>query len=403
LLLCILRILWPSCIELTRRMTSLRSAFVALLTVLSSTMALAASSTLAYVGTYTGGKSRGIYAFRVETAAGRDPQFVPLGLAAEAANPAFLAIDEARRLVFAVNETDSFNGEKTGAVSAFSADPATGKLTLINQQPSHGTHPCHLMLDPSGKFLVVANYTSGSVAVFPVAADGRLGAATAVVQHSGHSIDPQRQEGPHAHAVTFDPAGRFVFICDLGLDRIAAYRLDADSGKLAPVSSAGATVPPGGGPRHLAFGSDGKFAYALNELNATVTALGYDAGSGRMTEIQTLSALPAGFTGRKSAAEIAVHPSGKWLYTSNRGHDSIALFAIDPAKGALTFEATQASDGKTPRHFALLPGGQHLVVANQETGTLRLCRIDQATGRLQPVGEQIAVPKPVCVGFLTVK
>src|SRR6478735_5971358 len=254
-------------------MSPLRPVVVSLLTALTSTMASAASSTLAYVGTYTGGKSQGIYAYRVETPAGSDPQFVPLGLAAATDSPSFLAIDEARRLVFAVNEIDSFHGATTGAVSAFSADPATGKLTLINQQPSHGTHPCHVALDPTGKFLLVANYTSGSVAVFPVAADGHLGAATAVVQHTGHSINPQRQEGPHAHGVTFDPAGRFVFICDLGLDRIEAYRLDAASGKLTPVSTAGASIAPGGGPRHLVFGSSGKFAYVLNELTATVTAL----------------------------------------------------------------------------------------------------------------------------------
>src|SRR6478736_1033260 len=269
-------------------MRSFRTLFAAIVTLLPITMAFAAAQTIAYVGTYTGGKSQGIYAYRVETPAGGAPHFVPLGLAAATANPSFLAIDAARHLVFAANETDSFNGQPSGAVSAFSADPATGQLTLLNQQSSHGKAPCHLVLDPTGKFLLLANYTSGSVAVYPVAADGHLGGATSVVQHSGRGPNPQRQEGPHAHAVTFDPAGRFVFICDLGLDRIVAYRLDVASGKLAPVSSAGASVPPGGGPRHLAFGVDGKFAYALNELNATVTALGYDAGSGRLTEIQTI-------------------------------------------------------------------------------------------------------------------
>jgi 6-phosphogluconolactonase len=382
-------------------MPHLRPVFGFLLTVLSPSLAIAASQTIAYVGTYTGGKSQGIYAYRVETPADGDPRFVALGLAATTDSPSFLAIDDARRLVFAVNETDSFQGGKTGAVCAFSADPATGKLTLINQQPSHGTHPCHVALDPTGKFLLVANYSSGSVAVFPVAADGRLGAATAVVQHRGHSINPQRQEGPHAHGVTFDPAGRFVFICDLGLDRIEAYRLDATSGKLSPVSAAGASVAPGGGPRHLAFGVSGKFAYVLNEMTATVTALSYEAASGRLTEIQTLSALPADFTGSKSGAEIAVHPSGKWLYTSNRGHDSIALFAIDPARGTLRFETAFPSGGKTPRHFALLPEDGHLVVANQGTDSLQLYRVDQASGRLQPAGGPVDAPKPVCVEFLT--
>jgi 6-phosphogluconolactonase len=362
-------------------------------------MVLAESSTIAYVGTYTGGKSRGIYAYRVATPSDGDPQFQPLGLVAATDSPTFLTIDAARRLVFAVNETRNYQGETTGSVSAYSADPVTGQLTLINRQPSHGTHPCHLVLDASGRFLLVANYSSGSVAVFPVAADGRLGEASDVVQHHGHSIDPKRQEGPHAHCVTFDPARKFVFICDLGLDRIVAYQLDATTGKLVAVPSAGASITPGAGPRHLVFGNDGRIAYALNELNSTVTVLAYDAASGRMTELQTLSSVPADYAGRKWSAEISVHPSGKWLYVSNRAHDSIALFAIDPAKGTLTLVASQPSDGQTPRHFALLPGARHLVVANQDSDSMRLCRVDPASGRLEPIGELIEVPKPVCVDF----
>ncbi len=378
----------------------LRSPFIALLTLLSSIMALAAPQTIAYVGTYTGGKSQGIYAYRVATPAGGDPSFVPLGLAVATTSPSFLAIDRARRLVFAVNETSSFNDQPTGAVSAFSADPATGRLTLINQQPSHGKSPCHVVLDPTGKFLLVANYSSGTVAVFPVAADGHLGAASSVIQHAGHGPDAQRQKDAHAHCVTFDPAGRFVFVCDLGIDRVVAYQLDA-AGKLTAVESAGATLKPGSGPRHLVFGVDGKFAYVFNELSASVTAFSYDATTGRMTETQTLSSLPADFTGDKSGAEIEVHPNGKWLYASNRGHNSIALFAIDPVNGTLVFAAAQSSEGRTPRHFALLPDGRHLVVANQDTDSLQLYRVDQATGRLQPAGGLIETPKPVFAGFLT--
>ncbi len=376
-----------------------RALLASLFALLSSTMTVAASSIIAYVGTYTGGKSQGIYAYRVETPAGGDPQFVPLGLAAATASPSFLVIDSARRLVFAVNEISTFNGQPTGAVSAFSADPATGKLTFLNQQPSHGTSPCHVVLDPTGKFLLVANYSSGSVAVFPVATDGHLGAATSVIQHTGHGPNAERQEGAHAHCVTFDPAGRFVFICDLGIDRVVAYQLDA-VGKLTAVESAGTTLKPGSGPRHLVFGVDGKFAYTIDELNSTITAFSYEAATGRLIELQTLSSLPAGFTGQKWAAEIAVHPNGQWLYASNRGHDSVALFAIDPVKGTLTYQATQPSDGKTPRHFALLSGGHHLVVANQDTNSLRLYRVDQASGRLNPAGELVEAPKPVFVGFL---
>lgn len=370
----------------------------ALLTVSMFSLATAAGP-IAYVGTYTSGKSQGIYAFQLDEAAAGGPKFTALGLAAATPNPSFLAIDSARRLVFAVNETSTFNGQPTGSVSAFSADPATGKLTLINQQPSMGTAPCHVVLDPTGKFLLVANYSSGSVAVFPVAADGRLGAASSVIQHQGHGVDPKRQEGPHAHCVTFDPAGRYVFICDLGLDRVMAYQLDA-TGKLTPAPQPYASIAPGSGPRHLAFAPNGKFAYVLNELAATVTVFAYDADRGSFAEKQTLSTLPAGYMGRRSCAELAVDPSGRWLYASNRGHNSLAEFSIDPATGLLTFQGTQETGGRTPRHFALLPAAAHLVVANQESDTLRVCRIDDATGRLQPVGDMISVPAPVCVEFL---
>jgi 6-phosphogluconolactonase len=373
--------------------------FATLLTATSLSLAATAADTIAYVGTYTGGKSQGIYAFALDESAPGGPKFTALGLAAATPSPSFLAVDATRRLVFAVNETGTFNGQPTGSVSAFRADPATGRLALINQQPSMGTDPCHVVLDPSGHFLLVANYSSGSVAVFPVAADGRLGAPTAVIQHAGHSVDKNRQEGPHAHCVTFDPAGRYVFVCDLGLDRVMAYQLDA-AGKLRPAAHPFAQVAPGSGPRHLAFSPDARQAYVLNELAATVTVFAYDASTGALTEKQTISTLPGGYSGQRWCAEIAVHPSGRWLYASNRGHNSVAQFSIDPATGVLQFEATLETGGRTPRHFAILPSAQYLVAANQESDTLRLCRIDAATGRLEPVGEMVDVPAPVCVGFL---
>jgi 6-phosphogluconolactonase len=369
-----------------------------LLTATSLSLAATAADTIAYVGTYTGGKSQGIYAFALDESAPGGPKFSPLGLAAATESPSFLAIDSGRWLVFAVNETSTFNGQPTGAVSAFHSDPATGKLTLINQQPSMGTGPCHVMLDPTGRFLLVANYNSGSVAVFPVAGDGHLGAPTSVVQHAGRSVDEGRQTGPHAHCVTFDPAGRYLFVCDLGLDRVMAYRLD-DAGKLAPAAHPYASVAPGSGPRHLAFAPDAKFAYVLNELSATVTVFAYDAAAGALTEKQTISTLPAGYTGQHWCAEIAVHPSGRWLYASNRGHNSLAQFSIDPVTGLLKFETSQETGGRTPRHFAILPSAEYLVIANQESDTMRLCRIDAATGRLAPVGEMVGVAAPVCVEF----
>jgi 6-phosphogluconolactonase len=264
-----------------------------------------------YVGTYTGEKSKGIYLFHMKTSENPDiPEFVtmtPAGLVAETPNPSFIAIDARRRLLFCVNETDSFEGKKSGAVSAFAIDPASGKLTLLSQRASRGAHPCHLALDGEGKHLLVANYNGGSVAVFPIGPDGKLGEATDVRQHTGKSVHPQRQQGPHPQGVTFSPDNQFVFVCDLGLDKVLTYRLDSRSGKLAPHQTAFTAFKPGAGPRHLVFRPDGKFAYVVNELRSTVTALAYDAKAGALKELQTLSTLPAyydGPTGRRRSGCI---------------------------------------------------------------------------------------------------
>ncbi len=362
-----------------------------------------ANETLAYVGTYTGGKSRGIYLFRLETQNPEGSQndlLVPLGLAAETPSPAFLEIDAKRGLVFAVNETNEFNGQPTGGVSAFSVDPATGKLKLLNQQSSMGTGPCHLILDRTGRHVFVANYGSGSVAVLPVSSDGRLGEATDVVQHEGKSVNPQRQEGPHAHCVTLDPANRFLFVCDLGLDKVMIYKYDAQNGKLAPNEPAFAAVAPGAGPRHMVFRPDGRFAYVVNELNSTVTAFAYDANAGALKELQTVSTLPESFDGQNTCAEIGIHPSGKYVYASNRGHDSVALFAVDHEKGTLSYIEAQSTGGKTPRHFGIQPSGARLAIANQNSDTLLLCRIDEGNGRLKPSGVFAEAPTPSCIQFL---
>jgi len=359
--------------------------------------------TLVYVGTYTGPKSEGIYAFRLladTDAASAIVRLIPLGLAAESTNPSFLAVDEKRRLLFAANETGQFEGKPTGAVSAFAIDPATGKLSLLNQRSSVGSGPCHLVLDKEGRHVLVANYGSGSVAVLRVEADGRLGETTAFVQHAGKSVNPQRQKGPHAHCVTLDPANRFAFVCDLGLDQVLAYRFDAQTGKLAPAEPAFAKLKPGAGPRHLVFRPDGKFAYVVNELNSTVTAFSYDGTAGRLTEIGTVSTLPPQYSGRSSCAEIGVTPTGRFLYASNRGHDSLAIYAIDPAKGTLTAAGHQDTGGKVPRHFGLEPSGRHVVIGNQNSDTMVVCRIDPASGRLTPSGAPVDVPSPVCVVFL---
>jgi 6-phosphogluconolactonase len=358
--------------------------------------------TLVYVGTYTGPKSQGIYLFRLQADGPGAPQnirLVPLGLAAATSNPSFLEIDLKRRLLFAVNEVNQFDGTPGGGVSAFAIDARTGRLAPINQRPSMGTAPCHLVLDRSGRHLIVANYGSGSVSVLPVAPDGRLGAASHVVQHAGSSVDPQRQTGPHAHCVTFDRANRFVFVCDLGLDKVLAYRLDVQRGQLIAHDPPFAQVKPGAGPRHMVFRPDGRFAYVVNEMTSTITAFRYDADAGALHDVQTVSTLPEHFQGANSGAEIAVHPSGRWLYVSNRGHNSVALFTIDPNAGTLAWVEEQGTRGFKPRHFGIDPAAAYLAVGNQDSDTILVARVDAGTGRLTPSGVLAHAASPVCMLF----
>lgn len=352
-----------------------------------------------YVGTYTRAPSKGIYAYRFRSATGEVTPLAADGLAAETENPSFLAVHPNQRFLYAVNEISRYEGRDAGSVSAFAIDRATGALTLLNRVSSRGGGPCHLSLDRSGKWLFVANYGGGSVAAFPVRDDGTLGEASAFVQHAGSSVNRARQSGPHAHAAVVSPDNRFVLAADLGLDRIFSYPLDATRGGLATDGPASAFVAPGSGPRHLAFRPDGKFAYVLNEMLSSVGAFRYNAGPGTLTELQTLSALPGGFAGENSGAEIAVHPDSKFVYTSNRGHDSIAVFRSDPAKGTLTAAGHVSTQGKTPRNFAIDPSGRFLVAANQNSGTLVMFGIDRQTGGLTPAGSAVQVPSPVCVVF----
>ena len=365
-----------------------------------ATATVSPKDTIVYVGTYTGGKtnSQGIYGFRLQAGS---TTLVPLGLVAETTSPSYIEIDPDRGLLFAVNETEEFEGKPTGFVSAFSIDRKTGKLTLINRQPAEGKAPCHLALDKSRRNLIVANYTSGTVTVLPVAADGRLGAPSAVVQHTGSSVNTQRQAGPHAHCTTFDPAYRLLFACDLGLDKVLAYQLDPAKGTLTAHNPPSASVKPGSGPRHMDFRPDGRFAYVLNELTSTVTTFAYDAKAGSLAERQTVSTLPPSFTGSNSGAEIVVHPSGKFVYSSNRGHNSVAQFRIDPAQGTLTFVEAYDTGGRTPRNFAIDPTGHLLFAANQNSGTMMVFTIDETSGQLKASGAPVEVPSPVCVRFLS--
>ncbi len=351
---------------------------------------------LIYVGTYTGAKSKGIYACRMNLASGA---LSSLGLVAQTPNPTFLAIDPKSRLLFAVNEIVRYEGKPAGSISDFSFDAETGKLTPITRRSSIGSGPCHLVLDQAGHNIFVANYGSGSMAVFPVQPGGNLGENTAFFQDAGKSIDTDRQEGPHAHCMVLDAANRFAFACDLGVDKTMIYRFDPRRGTLTPNQPPFVPARPGSGPRHLAFHPDGRHAYIIHELNSTIAVFAYDPRRGALKELQTISTLPEDFKGERHAAEVEVHPSGKFLYGSNRGHDSIAVFAIDPVKGTLTPVEYQPTQGKTPRHFTFDPTGRHLLVANQDSDNIVVFDIDAGTGKLKATGQVLEVPSPTCITF----
>lgn len=350
-----------------------------------------------YVGTYTAKTaSKGIYSYGFDATTGK---LTPMGLVAETTNPSFLALHPNGRFLYAVNEVGDYQGQKSGAVSAFAIDPASGKLTLLNQMATRGADPCYVSLDKTGHHVLVANYNGGSVIVFPVLADGRLGEATAFVQHQGHSVNPQRQQGPHAHMIELAPQGNFALTADLGLDELLIYRFDAAKGSLAANEPPYAKGTPGAGPRHFAFDPSGQFVYLLSEMASSVTTFSYQAAKGVLDNIQTVSALPKDFGGQNSAAEIAVHPSGRFLYTSNRGHNSIAILAIDPQKGTLTPVAQVPTGGKIPRNFAIDPSGSYLLAANQNSDNIVVFKIDSASGMLTPTGDVLAIPSPVCIVF----
>lgn len=346
-----------------------------------------------YVGTYTGKGSKGIYAFEFNLRTGEATQ---PRLVAETPNPSFLAIHPNLRFLYAVNEI--WGGGREGTVSAFAIQP-DGSLRFLNQRPSKGVGPCHLTVDKTGKFVLVANYGSGSVAVLPILPDGSLGEATCSIQHEGKSVNPQRQEGPHAHSINLDPANKFAIVADLGIDKLLVYRFDAAKGTLEPNDPPFVATAPGAGPRHVAFHPSGKFVYAINELNSTVTAYRYDASKGVLTEIQTVSTLPEGFSGANTTAEVQVHPSGRFLYGSNRGHDSVAVFAIDEDTGKLSPLGHYPTQGRTPRNFGIDPTGNYLFAANQDSDDIVVFRIDAQTGKLEPTGKVVKIPTPVCVKF----
>jgi 6-phosphogluconolactonase len=348
---------------------------------------------LVFIGTYTTKtESKGIYAYEFDTDTGK---LTPKGVAAETPDPSWLAVHPSGKFLYAANEAG-----KASTVAAFAVDAKSGNLALLNQIPSLGEDPCYLSFDKTGKYVLVANYSSGTVAVFPILKGGRLGAHTAMVKDQGDTgPNKKRQEGPHAHWVQTTPDNRFALVADLGLDEIVDYRFDASNGALID-RLVHLSVAPGSGPRHFAFHPNGSFAYILNELKSTATVLLVDSKDSALISIQTISTLPKSFSGRNDAAEIAVHPDGRFLYTSNRGHDSIAVFAIDPGEGTLKLVAHVPTGGKEPRHFAIDPSGKYLLAENQFSNNIVVFKIDAATGGLAPTGQIVQVPSPVDLTFV---
>ncbi len=356
-----------------------------------------ATGAIVYIGTSSGEPGTGIHAWRLDPEAG---VMEPLGLAADTKRPGFLALHPSRRFLYAVGEGTTPDGQPLGVVRAFAVDPETGVLTLLNEVSSEGANPAHVSVDQTGRYALVANYTGGSVAVLPIGEDGRLGAATDTVRYAGSSVNPQRQQEPHPHAVGVSPDNRFVFVPDLGQDKFFVYRFDAENGTLTPNDPPYAALQPGAGPRHFAFHPKGRFVYVINELLSTVTVFAYDAEAGTMEERQTITTLPPDFSGENTTAEVKVHPNGRFLYGSNRGHNSIVAFSIDADTGALAPVAWEPTQGETPRNFGIDPRGAYLIVGNQNSDSIVPFRINAETGRLTPTGQSFEVASPTYVAFL---
>jgi 6-phosphogluconolactonase len=348
--------------------------------------------TLVYIGTYTKhGTSEGIYVYALDPATGalRLVQTV-----AGVADPAYLAFGPGGRMLYAVNE----QGED-GGVSSFAVDPSSGQLTFVNRVGSQGADPAHLSVDPSGSWLLVANYTGGTIAAVPIKGDGALDEASDVVRHTGHGPNADRQQGPHPHMIVTAPTGGFILVPDLGADRVVAYHLDHGTGRLVPEADAGGRMPPGAGPRHLAFGGDGQYAYVLGELDSTLNTFAYDAETGRLSHTQVVRTLPRVSSGQNTTAAVVVAPSGRFVYASNRGHNSVATFSIDPSTGQLTPRGHTPTSGRTPRDINLDPSGTILLAANQDSDSIVSFFVDSHTGRLEPTGQTTPVSRPSRVLF----
>ncbi|HPG40266.1 MAG TPA: lactonase family protein [bacterium] len=349
-----------------------------------------------YIGSYSNSNGEGIYIAKMN----RETGALELLKSMQAVNPSFLILHPNKKNLYAVNETQDFEGQPGGAVSAYSVDQLTGDLTLLNRQPTHGGSPCHVMVDKSGQYVVVANYGGGNVTVLPRQNDGSLGPATDIVQHTGNSINIQRQEAPHAHAVNLNPTSNYVYAVDLGIDKVMIYKLDTISGKLLTNEPAFFKAAAGSGPRHLAFHPNSTYAFIINELNSTITSCACDTLTGALTEIHTVPTIPQDFKGGNSCAEVQVSPDGRFVYGSNRGHDSIAIFAFDENSGHLSLSGFESTRGRAPRYFTIDPTGEFLLAANSNSNNINVFRINKEKGTLQFTGHQVNVSTPVCIQFL---
>ena len=355
-----------------------------------------------YIGTYTrresfvNGKADGIYIYDLDPATGELTYAATIAAGAGTINPSFLTVAPGDRFLYAVNEITGSQGPN-GTLSAFAIDPANNKLSYLNQQSTHGLAPCYVSIEPEGCYALVANYETGSICVLPIQADGGLSEATDVVQFTGAGPHPERQEGPHAHMIVPGSDGRYIFAVDLGTDRLMVYRLDSERGKLVPADPPWTALPPGTGPRHLAFHQQLPFAYVISELQSTVTVFHYEAQTGKLEPLQTLSTLPVDFAGGNLGAAIKVAPSGRFVYASNRGHDSLAIFRVDQVTGELWIVGHESTQGRSPRDFAIDHTGTLLLVANQDSDSVVTFWVDKDSGLLRATGHGVRVPKPVCL------
>ena len=373
--------------------------FLTILLMISAPVSRAAQNEFwVFIGTNTHppSKSKGIYRYRLDAASGR---ITDEGLAAEIGDPGWQKISSGGRFLYTV-ATDQ--NHRRSIVAAYRVDFRTGALAALNQEATNGEDSTHLDVDPSRSCAMVANYNSGDISVMPINPDGTVAAPTAVIRHTGSSVDPERQTHPYVHSCNIDPSGKFMLACDLGVDKIFIYRFDPASRSLSAADPPTVSVAPGAGPRHLSFHPNGKFAYLVTEMGGTVIAYSWDSEMGQLRPLQTVSTLPPTFRGFNKSAEVRIHPNGKFLYASNRGPDDLAIFAVDPAGGTLKLVGFQPTGGKGPRDFAIDPTGNFLFAANQDSDSVTVFRIDSDTGMLTPTDLTMHVPVPICVTFLAV-